>query len=68
MADALPWVALAMPPLAFDFDQHQARQGFRCAVSQLGSLLPPIGRCNRNPPAEYRPNAGNVRPVSLGIK
>ena len=31
-------------------------------------LLSPIGRYDRNPPAEFRPNAGKVLPVALGIK
>ena len=31
--DALPVVGLAMPPLAFDLNEHQTRQGFRSAVS-----------------------------------
>ena len=31
-------------------------------------MLAAIGRYNRNPPAEHRPNAGNVLPVSVGIK
>ena len=26
-------VGLAKPPLAFDFNEHQARQSFRCATS-----------------------------------
>ena len=34
----------------------------------MGSLLSSIGRYDRNPPAEYRPNAGQVLPVALGIK
>ena len=33
VADALPLVGLAMSPLAFDLNEHQARQGFRCAAS-----------------------------------
>jgi hypothetical protein len=59
---------LATPSLTFDLNEHQARQSFRCAASYVGGLLPPIGRCYRNPATEYRPNAGDVLPVSVGIK
>lgn len=68
VAHALPPVGLATPSLTFDLNEHQARQSFRCAVSDVGSLLPSIGRCYRNPATEYRPNAGDVLPVSVGIK
>jgi hypothetical protein len=68
VANPFPLVGLATPSLTFDLNEHQARQRFRCAVSYMGGLLPPIGRCYRNPATEYRPNAGDVLPVSVGIK
>jgi hypothetical protein len=68
VANALLLVGLATPSLTFDLNEHQARQSFRCAASYVSRLLPPIGRCYRNPATEYRPNAGDVLPVSVGIK
>jgi hypothetical protein len=68
VADALPLVGLATPSLTFDLNEHQARQGFRCAVSYVGSLLPPVGRYYRNPATDYRPNAGDMLSVSVAIK